>query len=121
MPGVRSFSAPGPTQVTRKLAGSWRPYSAGLTVRRGRYLPACEGLAWEWHQRGGVCERPCIWDKNAPPNRTDWFGNDWEFVLVFHKPGAARTFNWEAIAEPPKYKRGGRFRHRTATGERRLG
>jgi DNA modification methylase len=90
-------------------------------VKDGRYLPACEGLLWEWHNRGGVCERPCIWHKNAPPNRKDWFGNDWEFILAFSKPGATRVFNWEAIAEPPKYRSGGRFRQRTAAGGRRPG
>src|SRR5262245_53978097 len=67
---------------------------ANGAVRGGRYLPACEGLIWEWHRRGGVCERPCIWHKNAPPSRRDWFGNDWEFVLAFRQPGNTRTFNW---------------------------
>jgi hypothetical protein len=94
---------------------------ANGAVRYGRYLPACEGLVWEWHRRGGVCERPCIWHKNAPPNRGDWFGNNWEFVLAFRKPGVTRTFNWEAIAEPLKYTRGGRLRQRTTDGQRRLG
>lgn len=94
---------------------------ANGAVRGGRYLPACEGLVWEWHRAGGVCERPAIWHKNSPPNRRDWFGNDWEFVLAFRRPGGRRTFRWEAIAEPPKYTSGGRFRQRTARGERRAG
>jgi DNA modification methylase len=90
-------------------------------VRDGRYLPACEGLVWEWHKRGGTCERPCIWHKNAPPNRKDWFGNDWEFVLAFKKPGARIHFDWQAIAERTKFKSGGPFRQRSTNGERRLG
>src|SRR5262245_50833731 len=32
-------------------------------VRLGRYHPACEGLAWEWHKRGGWLDRPLIWHK----------------------------------------------------------
>ena len=90
-------------------------------VRDGAYLPACEGLVWLLHCRGIICERPCIWHKNAPPNRKDWFGNDWEFCLAFRPQNSTRYFDWEAIAEPPKYKAGGRFRQRTVSGERRLG
>jgi len=90
-------------------------------VREGRYLPACEGLAWEWYKRGGWSDRSVIWHKNAPPNRKDYFGNDWEFVLAFKKPGGRPAFDWQAIAEPPKYTAGGRFRQRTTNGERRLG
>jgi site-specific DNA-methyltransferase (adenine-specific) len=91
------------------------------SVREGRYLPACEGLAWEWYKRGGWSDRSLIWHKNAPPNRKDWFGNDWEFVLAFKGAGSHPPFNWEAIAEPPKYSAGGRFRQRATNGERRLG
>lgn len=90
-------------------------------VRQGSYLPACEGLVWACYQKGLICERPCIWHKNAPPNRKDWFGNDWEYCLAFRPAGSTRYFDWEAIAEPPKYNAGGRFRQRTVTGERRLG
>ncbi len=90
-------------------------------VRDGRYLPACEGLVYEAYRRGIICERPCIWHKNAPPNRRDWFGNDWEYCLVFRPENSNRHFDWETIAEPPKYKAGGRFRQRTVSGERRLG
>ncbi len=90
-------------------------------VRDGVYLPACEGLVWELSQVGVICERPCIWHKNAPPNRKDWFGNDWEYCLAFRPERTNRYFDWEAIAEPKKYKTGGRFRQRTKTGARRLG
>lgn len=91
------------------------------SVRDGQYLPACEGLVWQCHENGIVCERPAIWHKNAPPNRRDWFGNDWEFCLAFRPIDSSRYFNWEAIAQPYKYQTGGRFRQRTANGERRLG
>jgi DNA modification methylase len=91
---------------------------ANGAIRNGEYLPACEGLVWEYWKRHGGTERPCIWHKNAPPNRKDWFGNDWEYILAF---GHADHFNWQAIASPPKYASGGRFRQRSTNGERRLG
>lgn len=91
------------------------------SVKDGRYLPACEGLVWELHKLGVRCERPAIWHKNAPPSRKDWFGNDWEFCLAFRPEDSTRYWNWEAIAEPPKFKSGGRFRQRDANGERKIG
>jgi len=105
------------TRITRNVV----VWVVNGTVREGRYLPACEGLVWEAFKAGIVCERPCIWHKNAPPNRRDWFGNDWEFCLAFRPEHSNRYFDWESIAEPPKYNAGGRFRQRTKTGERRLG
>jgi site-specific DNA-methyltransferase (adenine-specific) len=90
-------------------------------VKDGRYQPAVEGLIWRMWMEGIVCERPAIWHKNAPPNRADWFGNDWEFCVAFRPPDSDRYFNGKAIATPPKYKNGGQFRQRTATGKRRLG
>ena len=91
------------------------------SVKDGRYLPACEGLVWELHQQGVICERPAIWHKNAPPSRKDWFGNDWEFCLAFRPEASTRYFDWEAIGTPPKYKAGGKFRQRSTTGARREG
>ena len=90
-------------------------------VRQGRYLPACELLLARLYAQGVICERPCIFYKNAPPNRRDYFGNDWEYVLAFKTSEKVPNFDWESIAEPPKHSSGGRFRQRTATGERRLG
>lgn len=90
-------------------------------VRDGQYQPACECLVAECFANGLISERPAIWHKNAPPNRKDWFGNDWEFCLAFRPPDSTRHFNYEAIGTPPKYKTGGRFRQRTTTGKRRLG
>lgn len=90
-------------------------------VRDGLYEPACEGLIWNLHNKGIAVERPVIWHKNAPPNRKDWFGNDWEFCMAFRPNDSARYFDWESIGHEPKYKNGGRFRQRGANGERRLG
>jgi DNA modification methylase len=105
------------TRVTRNVV-VWVVNGA---VRDGRYMPACEGLVWKAHEYGLCCERPAIWHKNAPPNRRDWFGNDWEYCLAFRPDESTSYFNWESIAEPPKYKAGGRFRQRTVNGSRRLG
>ncbi len=63
-------------------------------VRQGKYLPACEGLIWKAHEAGIIVERPCIWHKNAPPNRRDWFGNDWEYVVVFKGKAKGNYFDW---------------------------
>lgn len=94
---------------------------ANNAVRGCRYLPACEGLVWEAHKQGIALERPVIWHKNATPNRRDWFGNDYEFCLVFKPEARNPYFNWEAIAEPAKYNSGGKFRQRSANGRRRVG
>jgi site-specific DNA-methyltransferase (cytosine-N4-specific) len=91
-------------------------------VRKG-YHPACEGLVWAMYNRDErLCERPCIWHKNAPPSRNGkWFSNDWEFVLAFHKPDIKPYFNWQAIATPMKSKTGGSFDQRGRNGKRRRG
>lgn len=109
------------TQECIRVSKGYVIWIANGAVRKGRYLPACEGLTWKAHEAGLICERPCIWHKNAPPNRHDWFGNDWEFVLVFKAAATNLHFDWEAVAKPPKYKSGGRFRQRTSNGTRRLG
>jgi adenine-specific DNA-methyltransferase len=90
-------------------------------VKAGRYHPACELLVADAYRAGIACERPVIWHKNAAPNRRDWWGNDWEFLLAFRDPDAPRVFNAEAVGRPPKYKRGGHFRQRGADGERKRG
>lgn len=91
------------------------------SVRKGRYMAACEGLVYLMYRRGYVCERPVIWHKNAPPNRKDWFGNDWEYCLAFRPNNSTRYFDGKAIGTAPKYSAGGRFRQRTKSGARRLG
>ena len=88
------------------------------SVRQHRYLPACELLVARLRQLGTICERPCIWYKNTPPSHRDYFGNDWEYVLEFKTSEKVLYFNWELVATPPKYTKGGDFRQRTSTGER---
>lgn len=111
------------TQEAVRVSKGYVIWIANGFVKDSEYNPVCEALLWEiWDTPGlAVCERPCIWHKNAPPNRKDYFSNAWEFILVFKQSGSKPYFDWEAIAEPPKYKSGGRFRQRTTTGERRLG
>lgn len=87
-------------------------------VQKGVYQPSCERLIVACADRGVAVDRPVIWHKNAPPNRRDWFGNDWEFCLAF---GSKGEWNWEAIATPKKFKAGGDFHQRTASGKRRKG
>ena len=82
---------------------------ANGAVRQGRYLPACEMLMSRLHQQGVICDRPCIWYKNAPPNRRDYFGNDWEPVLAFKTSEKVPCFRWESVAEPPTVPGRGTF------------
>jgi site-specific DNA-methyltransferase (adenine-specific) len=88
------------------------------SVVKGNYRPAVEGLVYEAYKAGIVCERPAIWHKNAPPNRHDWLSNSWEFCVAFRPANSERYFDWESIAEPPKYTNGGRFRQRGPDGTR---
>lgn len=90
-------------------------------VKDGIYNPACEGLVWACHRNGIRCERPVIWHKNAAPSQRPWFGNDWEFCLAFRPKQSTEYFDWEAIAEPPKFTAGGHFRQRNAKGKRTRG
>ncbi len=90
-------------------------------VKDGHYQPVVEALISDCWRGGLRCERPVIWHKNAPPNRRDWFGNDWEFCIAFRPENSIGYFDHEAIGTPPKFSAGGRFRQRTANGKRRLG
>lgn len=67
-----------------------------------------------------VC-RPIIWTKNAPNAAKGQLRNSWEYVLGFHNPSHLVRFNWEAIASPPKYSRGGAYRQRDSKGKRKAG
>ena len=91
------------------------------SLKDARYTPAVEGLVWKWYETGHKLERPLIWHKNAPPNRRDWFSNDWEFIVCFPAEGRRRVWNWESIGTAPKYSTGGDFRQRNAKGERTKG
>lgn len=90
-------------------------------VKDSLYVPACEGLVWKWYESGRALERPCIWRKNPPCNRLNWYVNSWEYVLVFPNPDRERHFDWETVAENRKFKSGGQFRQRNNKGERKLG
>lgn len=109
------------TQEAVRLARNVVVWVVNGAVRDGQYLPACELLVADLYRAGVTCERPCIWHKNAPPTKRPWFSNDWEYCLAFRPAHSTNYFDWESIAEPPKYRAGGRFRQRTKTGERRLG
>jgi site-specific DNA-methyltransferase (adenine-specific) len=110
------------TKEAVRISRGYVIWVANGAVQNRQYLPACEGLLWECHKAGLICERPVIWHKNAPPNRKDWFGNDWEFCLAFRvDQSSALYWNWEAIGEAPKYSAGGKFRQRSSSGERREG
>ena len=87
-----------------RISSGWVLWVVNGAVRNGRYLPACEGLVWEWYKKGGWSDRSCIWHKNSPPNSRNWFVNDWEFVLAFKKPKSTPPFNWKSVAHPPKCK-----------------
>lgn len=90
--------------------------------REGAFHPAVDGLTWRAYNEGLIAERPLIWHKNAPPSRKDWFGNDYERIIVFkRKEGPVPIWNWEAIGTPPKYKSGGDFRQRNEKGARTKG
>ena len=111
--------------ATREALRVVRPGGAVLWVandfvRGGQHQPALAGLQYEAWKAGLPNERPVVWHKNAPPNRRDWFGNDYELVLAWRKPGLKR-WDWEAIAEAPRYTSGGAFRQRNAKGERTRG
>jgi DNA modification methylase len=90
-------------------------------VEQGRYYPAVERLLVRLDDAHVRLERPPIWDKNAPPNRPDWFVNSHEHLVVIPAPGKRRTWNWKAIAEPPRFTAGGPFRQRDGKGVRELG
>ena len=90
-------------------------------VRGGKYHPVVERLIVEMSNDGFACERPLIWHKNAPPNRRDWFSNDWEYVVAFRRAGPRPYFNPKGLGIAPKYKSGGHFRQRCSNGQRRKG
>ena len=116
------------TRAARRVAAGDVIWIVNGTVTGGYYGPAVEGLLWRWYTEGpplddterlpGKLERPCIWTKNAPPNRSDWFGNDWEYIICFPDPGPRTVWNPDSIATAPKFDTGGKFRQRGADGKR---
>ncbi len=90
-------------------------------IQKSAYRPGVEHLIVALDDAGICLERPCIWTKNAPPNRLDWFSNCWESIVWAKHPGPVPYFDWQAIAEPPKYTKGGDFQQRDSKGQRRKG
>lgn len=124
------------TTAARRVSAGDVVWVVNGPVEGGSYGPAVEGLLWRWYmERGpklddvedagdrlpGKLERPVIWTKNAPPNRADWFGNDFEFCICFPAPGRRNVWRGERIATAPKYDTGGHFRQRGADGKRKEG
>lgn len=93
---------------------------AGVT-RDHTYWPACEGLLWEWQQRGGSCLRPAYWHRSGIPGSGHdyWLRADVEYVLCFKRPG--RPDFWTdntACGHPPKLPPGGAMSNREKGGLR---
>lgn len=98
--------------------------AAGVTRKRN-YWPACEGLMWEWWQRGGTHElyRPCIYHRIGIPGSggTDWFRADTEYIMCFKRPGPLAWADNIACGHPPKWVLGGEMSHRRSkNGQRPL-
>jgi hypothetical protein len=93
----------------------------GGVTRKRNYWPACEGLAWEWHCRGGSSYRPCIFHRVGVPGSggDDWFRSDTEFILCFKRPGKLPWSDNTAMGHPPKWAPGGEMSHRVTDGTRR--
>jgi hypothetical protein len=104
--------------------------AAGVTRDRC-YWPACEGLMWEWWQRGGECQlyRPCAWVKTDPKTDggngipgsggSDWFRSDWEYCMCFKRPGPLPWSDNRAMGHLPKWGPGGEMSNRRGNGMRR--
>ncbi len=95
--------------------------NANNPVVKGRMFPANEHLVSQLDYMMIRMERPAIWHKNSPSNKRPWFVNDWEPVMAFYTGDRPTVWNWEAIATPPKFKSGGKYRQRDANGNRRIG
>lgn len=92
------------------------------------YMPAPEGLAWEWFKRGGHQWAPCCWWKVDEQHRgvgipgsgqKQGLRKDWEYVLMFKPPGTLPHADNTAMGRTPIYaKPGGPMSNRTRSGRR---
>jgi hypothetical protein len=107
------------TECLRVSRGPVIWVAAGKTEDRN-YWPACEGLMWEWHKRGGHAYRPCYWHRVgiAGSGGDQWFRADVEYVMCFKRPGCLPWSENTACGHPCKYDPGGKFSHRLADGRR---
>ncbi len=92
---------------------------AGVT-RDWCYLPACEGLKWEWWKRGGNCWRPCYWHRVGIPGSggAKWLRADVEYVLAFTGGGHDFWTHNTEMGRPPKWAPGGKMTNRMKDGKR---
>jgi len=106
------------TTAAAHLSKGWCVWVVNGSVKAGAYMAEVEKLMTAMPSTV-VMQRPLIWTKNPMPRKSSWFTNAWEYVLPFrHIQREGMPFNWEAIAQPPKYKRGGKFKNRTSKGKR---
>jgi hypothetical protein len=92
------------------------------------YWPGPEGLAWEWYKAGNHLWCPCIWHKVDATGRgsgipgsggRQGLRKDWEYVLMFKRPGALPWADNTACGHPPVIEEvGGEMSNRTAEGQR---
>ncbi|MEM9646811.1 MAG: site-specific DNA-methyltransferase, partial [Planctomycetota bacterium] len=107
-------------QALRVTDGAVVWIASGAT--RGRnYLPACEGLMWEWYKRGGHAYRPCYWHRVGIPGSggDQWFRADVEYAMCFKREGPLPWTDNTVMGHKPKYAPGGAMSHRLGDGTRR--
>lgn len=107
------------TEALRVCRGAVLWVAAGKTEDRD-YWPACEGLMWEWHKRGGSAYRPCYWHRNgvSGSGSDQWFRSDVEYVMCFKRQGPLPWSDNTAMGHPPKWAPGGEMSHRLSDGAR---
>jgi len=108
------------TEALRVSRGAVIWIAAGVTRDRN-YWPACEGLLWEWHKRGGHAYRPCYWHRVGIPGSggDQWYRADVEYALCFKRAGKLPWAEPLANGHPPKWAPGGETSHRNREGTRK--
>lgn len=107
------------TEALRVSKGAVVWVAAGVTRDRN-YWPACEGLMWEWHKRGGHAYRPCYWHRVGIPGSggDQWFRADVEYVMCFKREGKLPWTDNTAMGHAPKWAPGGAMSNRLSDGAR---
>lgn len=104
--------------VAASLSKGWCIWVVNGSVQGGCYMAEVEVLMSKMPSTVAM-QRPLIWTKNPMPRKSGWFTNAWEYILPFRlATNEGMPFNWESIAQPPKYTRGGKFSNRTNNGKR---
>lgn len=93
---------------------------AACPTRDKNYMPACEGLMYEWRKRGGHLWRPCIWYRVGIPGsgHKQWFRADTEYCMAFKREGDLPYADNTACGHPPKWGCGGEMSNRKSDGTR---